>query len=208
MTSNPQPQTFDFIAHGAEAKLYATPEGILKQRLAKKYRHPQIDAALQQFRTRREAKVLQKLKEAGIPAPSLIRMDDARHEIVMSTIQGAVLKNILEKNPKAYGAEIGTRITQLHNTGIIHGDLTTSNMILDGKIHLIDFGLSFFSETDEDRAVDLHVLREALEAKHSSVFEECYAAIIEAYKDQFPDAPAVLERLKKVEARGRNKKSY
>ena len=216
MTSNSKPQTpdprlqnHDLLAHGAEAKLYHTANGILKQRLSKSYRHPQIDDALQQFRTRREAKILTKLADAGFPAPRLHAIDDQRHELVMSALQGPVLRTILNDNPVAYGAEIGTRIGQLHAAGIVHGDLTTSNMILaEKKVHLIDFGLSAFSETAEDRAVDLHVLREALEAKHHAVFRPCYNSILAAYQASHPFAAAVLERLKKVELRGKNKKSY
>lgn len=199
----------DFISQGAEATVSRTANGVLKQRLSKSYRHPQIDHALQQFRTRREAKVLAKLANEQFPAPRLHAFDDERHELLMSALQGPVLRTILNDNPTVYGAEIGALIGRLHAVGIVHGDLTTSNMILaDKKIHLLDFGLSAFSETDEDRAVDLHVLREALEAKHHKVFRPCYNSILAAYQETHPFAAAVLERLKKVELRGKNKKSY
>ncbi|MDO8642549.1 MAG: KEOPS complex kinase/ATPase Bud32 [Candidatus Woesearchaeota archaeon] len=199
----------DVISQGAEATVSRTADGVLKQRLSKSYRHPQIDHSLQQFRTRREAKVLSKLGDVGFPAPRLHAIDDERHELLMSALQGPVMRTILNDNPVAHGAEIGTLIGRLHAAGIVHGDLTTSNMILaQKKIHLIDFGLSAFSETEEDRAVDLHVLREALEAKHSEVFRPCYDSILDAYQKTHPFAAAVLERLKKVELRGKNKKNY
>ncbi len=199
----------DVISQGAEATVSRTADGVLKQRLSKSYRHPQIDHSLQQFRTRREAKVLSKLGDVGFPAPRLHAIDDERHELLMSALQGPVLRTILNDNPVAHGAEIGALIGRLHEAGIVHGDLTTSNMILaQKKIHLIDFGLSAFSETEEDRAVDLHVLREALEAKHSEVFRPCYDSILDAYQKTHPFAAAVLERLKKVELRGKNKKNY
>jgi TP53 regulating kinase-like protein len=51
--------------------------------------------------------------------------------------------------------------------GVIHGDLTTSNMIYkDGQIYLIDFGLSYVKNSIEDRAVDLYVLERAFISTH------------------------------------------
>jgi len=69
--------------------------------------------------------------------------------------------------------QIGISIAKLHDNDIIHGDLTTSNMILDSKENLwfIDFGLGFFSYKIEDKAVDLHLIHHALEAKHYKKFE-------------------------------------
>jgi Kae1-associated kinase Bud32 len=89
---------------------------------------------------------------------------------------------------------------------IIHDDLTTSNMIVvSGKVHIIDFGLSFFSERVEDKAVDIHLLRQALESKHQEIWKEAYDAFIDSYKKNYPEYPKVLERLDVVEMRGRYK---
>jgi Kae1-associated kinase Bud32 len=90
--------------------------------------------------------------------------------------------------------------------GIIHGDLTTSNMILNSEVFFIDFGLSFFSEKVEDKAVDLHLLRQALESKHYKVWEECFTAVRQGYEGTANDAELVLKRLEVVESRGRYKR--
>ena len=87
------------------------------------------------------------------------------------------------KNYKEICVQIGASIAKLHNANIIHGDLTTSNMIISkNKLYLIDFGLGFESHKAEDKAVDLHVLKEALEARHVKKSNEFCRIIIENYK--------------------------
>jgi TP53 regulating kinase-like protein len=81
--------------------------------------------------------------------------------------------------------------------------LTTSNIILNKETYFIDFGLSFFSEKAEDRAVDLHLLKEGLESKHYRIWEECFRCALEAYKKEAKNSEATLKRLEAVEKRGR-----
>ena len=101
------------------------------------------------------------------------------------------------------GKEIGRKVGILHQNEIIHGDLTTSNMILGSEIYFIDFGLSFFSTKIEDMAVDLHLLKQALESKHYEIFEKCFSAVLSGY--DHPKRKEILTRFNTVEARGRNK---
>src|SRR3989344_6125134 len=96
--------------------------------------------------------------------------------------------------------ELGRKIRILHDNHIIHGDLTTSKFILKDQAYVVVFGLSFFSLKVEDKAVDLHLLREALEAKHSSIWKPCFPYVLKAYDDG-----AVEKRLAVVERRGRYK---
>ena len=77
-------------------------------------------------------------------------------------------------------------------------------MIVKDEIYFIDFGLSFTSTKEEDKAVDLHLLKRAIESKHYKVFEEAFEYIQKGYRS-YKDAASILARLKKVEARGRNK---
>ena len=181
---------------------------MIKQRLSKSYRHPQLDTSLRQFRTRREAKILEKLKSAGLPVPSIEKMDDKNMELSMQFIEGQKLRDVFEQNPEVFSKAIGTYLAKLHALDVIHGDLTTSNMILDAatqQLVFIDFGLSQFSQKIEDKAVDLHLLQQALEAKHHTVAQEAFPAVLEAYQAGYADASAVIERLKIVRERGRNK---
>ncbi|MBI2656772.1 Kae1-associated serine/threonine protein kinase [Candidatus Woesearchaeota archaeon] len=191
------------IAQGAEARLFLEDNEILKNRFKKLYRIKEIDEKLRGSRTRREAKILQKLEAIDFPAPKLIKNDE-KENLVIEKIHGKLVKDVLEKSDyKKLCSEIGQKIGVLHNNSIIHGDLTTSNMILNKKIYFIDFGLSFFSEKAEDRAVDLHLLMEGLESKHYRVWEGCFKCAIDAYRKEAKKSQETLKRLGIVEKRGR-----
>ena len=191
------------IAQGAEAKLFLEQNNILKNRFQKSYRIKEIDDRLRGFRTRREAKILQKLQKINFPAPRLIKNDE-KENLIIENIKGKLVKDILEtSNCKSLCAEIGKKIAILHNNSIIHGDLTTSNMIFHNEVYFIDFGLSFFSEKAEDNAVDLHLLKEGLESRHYKIWEESFKSAIDAYKKEAKKSYETLKRLEVVEKRGR-----
>jgi len=190
------------IAQGAEAKLFLEDGKILKNRFKKSYRINEIDEKLRRFRTRREAKILKKLETINFPAPGFIKSDE-KENLMLEKIDGRLLKDILEKDYKKLCDEIGRKIAILHNYSIIHGDLTTSNMILNKEIYFIDFGLSFFSEKPEDKAVDLHLLKEALESKHYKIWQGCFKCALTAYRETAKNSGKTLKRLGIVEKRGR-----
>jgi len=200
------------IAQGAEAVLYRDGDRIIKERLSKGYRIPQLDENLRKFRTRREAKVLQRLKEMEFPAPHLQEFSDKRMSITMDFIPGKKLRDVFLEggNYQQLAQEFGQKVGRLHTEDIIHGDLTTSNMILkedsgvvSEEVYFIDFGLSFFSEKAEDRAVDIHLFKEALESKHSSIWKKCFDAFLQSYEKKAEKSRETLKRLENVEKRGR-----
>lgn len=194
-----------FIAQGAESKLFLSKDRIIKDRFRKTYRIKEIDDRLRKSRTKREAKILDKLKKIGFPIPRLIKTNET-DTLEIQYIKGKLLRNILDNdNCISLGKEIGGKVAILHTNNIIHGDLTTSNMILNKEIYFIDFGLGFFSEKIEDKAVDLHLLKESLESKHSEIWEKSYKAALEGYTKKAADGEDVLERVKLVEKRGRYK---
>ncbi len=196
------------ISQGAEAKIYKKDNILIKDRIKKTYRISQIDDKLRQSRTRREAKVLEKLQKIGFCSPNLINSDGIE-KIEMEFIEGEKVRDILEKSDYSkICKEIGKKVAILHNAEIIHGDLTTSNMILnskDNKIYFIDFGLSFFSKRFEDKAVDLHLFRQAIESKHHTIWEKCFSAFLNEYKKNADESDEIIERFDVVEMRGRNK---
>ena len=199
------------IAQGAEAILYKDRGTIIKERLSKAYRLPQLDQSLRQFRTRREAKILQKLEELHFPAPHLREFSDKRMSIVMDFIPGEKLRDILaiEDDYEILAKEVGNKVGLLHNNDLIHGDLTTSNMIKHGEtgeVMLIDFGLSSFSDKNEDKAVDLHLLDRALESKHHEKYPCIFDKVLQGYQESNPEAAEVLKRFAQVQKRGRNKR--
>ncbi len=191
------------IAQGAEAKLFLENNHIIKDRFPKSYRIKEIDDKLRSFRTRREAKILQKLQAMNFSSPKLIKNDE-KENLIIEKINGKLIKEVLEEsNYKKLCSEIGRKTAILHNNSIIHGDLTTSNMILKDEIYFVDFGLSFFSEKSEDKAVDLHLLKEALESKHYRIWEDCFESAIKSYKKSAKKSSETLKRLEAVEKRGR-----
>jgi len=193
------------IAQGAESKIFLNKSTIIKNRFKKKYRIKEIDDRLRKSRTKREAKVLEKLKNIEFSSPKLIN-NDKKENLEIEYIEGKLVKEILEKDYIKLGKEIGEKVAILHNQTIIHGDLTTSNMIFNKEVFFIDFGLSFFSHKIEDMAVDLHLLKEALESKHPKVWEKCYKAVLESYEKKFKKGKEVIKRLETVEKRGRYKR--
>ena len=194
------------IGDGAEAIIYLNKNIVIKDRIKKGYRLKQIDEKLRKFRTRRETKVLEKLHAVDFPIPKLILSDDKKMLIKMEFLNGKKLRDALNNtNCAELCKELGKKIAILHNNNIIHGDLTTSNMILKDEIYFIDFGLSFFSDKIEDKAVDLHLLRQALESKHHEIFKNAFKAVLSGYKTKNPDYNIIIKRLEKVESRGRYK---
>ena len=191
------------IGSGAEAIIYLDKD-VIKDRIKKSYRIKEIDEKLRKSRTRREAKILEKLALINFPAPRLIKTDK-KEKIEMDFIKGKKLRDVLDsKNHKKLMNELGEKIAILHQNSIIHGDLTTSNFILNKKIYFIDFGLSFFSHKIEDKAVDLHLLKQALESKHYKIWENCFKEALKGYKAA-KDYKEVMARFEKVEKRGRYK---
>ncbi|RME55283.1 Kae1-associated serine/threonine protein kinase [Candidatus Woesearchaeota archaeon] len=197
------------IAQGAEAVIYLKDNKIIKERIKKTYRHEDIDKKIRKKNTRFEARLLKKV--AGIiPVPKVLNHCDKAMLIEMEFIEGKKLRDVVNEmskdERKKVFKRVGKKVAKLHNNNIIHGDLTTSNMIIREKIYFIDFGLGFISTKVEDKAVDLHLLKQALESKHHEHFEEIMDAVMDGYKEEIKEFKMVHERLMKVESRGRYKK--
>lgn len=197
------------IGRGAEAILTRDGKNLIKKRIPKTYRLPALDERLRKSRTKKEAKLLEKASKI-IPVPKIISVNEKTKEIKMEFLNGKKLSDNLDnlKNATAVCKKIGQNIAKLHDADIIHGDLTTSNMILiKDKIYFLDFGLGFESNKIEDKAVDLHLIKQALEAKHFKHFQKFFNAILDGYRLS-KNASATLKRLEAVEKRGRYKQAY
>jgi len=279
------------IAHAAEAIILKEGDKVIKRRIKKGYRIDELDEKLRKLRTRGEAKLLEKAEKI-ISVPKLIKADEKTKEIDMEFINGKKLSENLDnlKNKFEIMEKAGEEVAKLHDNNIIHGDLTTSNMILvensennktpklnnkinnkdksqlinnktlynnvisinndnsennnaktpklnksinnktskqqdkpapinnqinlsddskliadkeNFKVYIIDFGLGFSSGRIEDKAVDLHLIKQALEAKHFQNWEKLFESFLKGYNPK--DKTRILEQLKKVEARGRYK---
>jgi TP53 regulating kinase-like protein len=191
------------IAQGAEAIIYKIDNKIVKDRIPKKYRIPEIDNKIRKARTKSEAKIIKKLQEI-INVPKILADPGVERMIHMEFIKGEKLSKNLEKlDWKKICKELAESIAKMHDFGIIHGDLTTSNMIYtkENKLYFIDFGLGFHSIKIEDKAVDLHLLRQALEAKHHTIWQKAYEIILKNYNPEKKDL--IIKRISEIEKRGR-----
>ena len=190
---------------------------IIKQRIPKSYRLKELDEKIRKLRTRSEAKLIEKASKI-IKVPKIIKSDENTKEIIMDFVRGKRLSDCLNDFPLGKQLSIIRKVGELaailHNSDIIHGDLTTSNMIIKkngnsyDEIFFIDFGLGFISRKVEDKAVDIHLIMEALEAKHFENFVGLKKAFLQGYKIRSREFQKILERFKKVEQRGRNKEQY
>ena len=196
------------VGRGAESILYLKKDRLVKDRISKGYRHKEIDLMKRKYPTRREAKLLTDASKFGVNVPKVFDMDDNSMKVEMEFIKGDMLKDILDdsKKRKEICKKVGEQISLLHDNNVIHGDLTTSNMLLfKNKVYFIDFGLGFYSDKGEDKAVDLHLLRQAFESKHYKHDKEFFKSVLNGYKKS-KNYSKVLERLEKVEKRGRYKR--
>lgn len=190
---------------GAEAILSKEGSSLVKKRVSKGYRLSLIDQQLIKRRTRKEAKILQKLGDSGF-TPKLISTNET-DTIVMQYVPGKVLRDHLtQRNSRTLMKEIGGIVAHIHNQDVIHGDLTTSNMIVvKSHVYVIDFGLGYESLKDEDKAVDLHLFKQALESKHYQMGESCFREFLAAYTRKARNAVGIIKRFEQVEKRGRYK---
>jgi len=196
------------IKRGAEAILYLENNHLVKERIKKSYRLSQIDEKLRKFRTRKEAKLISRAKRCGVETPNIISVDENNFKINMDFIEGDRLKEFLnetnDENRKKVAEELGKKVGLLHNHGIVHGDLTTSNMILkNDKIFFIDFGLGEFSRRIENQAVDLSVLKEAFKSTHFKHLNLLWENFIKGYRQTNDNFNKVLDTLNDIEKRGR-----
>jgi Kae1-associated kinase Bud32 len=199
------------IQQGAEAILIKKENILLKKRISKGYRIKELDEKIRKLRTRSESKLLEKSRRL-VPIPKVLNVNEKTNEIDMEFIEGLKLSDHLDnlKDWERICNSIGENIAKLHDQGIVHGDLTTSNMIWqekEKKLYFIDFGLGFANARTEDKAVDLYLIKEALEAKHFLHFEKFFKAVLEGYKIS-KNYKETLIRLQKVEKRGRYKQNY
>ncbi|MBY9001722.1 MAG: Kae1-associated serine/threonine protein kinase [Candidatus Heimdallarchaeota archaeon] len=199
---------------GAEAILRKSEwlgyKAIKKIRLPKKYRVEPLDKELRKTRTLTESKLLISAKKSGIRTPYIFELDLPNTTIVMEEIDGNLVKDVLDSDIElqkklAIAKEIGYQVGKLHNNEIIHGDLTTSNIIEnESNLIFIDFGLGKFSSALEDKAVDILLMKKCFISTHTTNSRELFFSFQEGYKESISNSKSVFNRAIKVEARGRH----
>lgn len=183
---------------GAEAVVTIGKYKVCKERRGKCYRSPGLDRQLIRERTRTEARLISTARRAGVPTPVI--SDVTADSIRMEKIEGPMLKECLVPG---LVREAGRTVGRLHQAGIIHGDLTTSNILVrGGRCVLIDFGLAQVSSEVEPRGVDIHVFFQTLESmvEDHEALRQCF---IEGYSEEFDQAREVVAREQEILQRGR-----
>jgi TP53 regulating kinase-like protein len=241
-------QNWELLSQGAEARIWKIPNyddkgttAIAKERFAKKYRHPVLDERLTKLRCRMEARMLEKCKKSGIDTAQVLRVESGTYPnpavLYLEYIEGKTVRDYLEdeilpelakdvSDDSMYpnilhnvAVAIGSTIAQFHNAGMIHGDLTTSNLMLRNdvlsdmetvSITLLDFGLAKNSPSSEERAVDLYVLERALESTHPTLPESFWSDLEKAYSNRINHSKQqdTLSRLEQVRQRGRKRECF
>jgi Kae1-associated kinase Bud32 len=200
------------IKQGAEAKLFLDKQDnqsvIIKDRIKKEYRIEEIDNKVRKLRTTQEYNLISEARRANVSTPRIFGINKENYKIIMEYVDGVRIKELLneadKKTIEKISFDIGKLIGKLHSAGIIHGDLTTSNMILsNGNIYFIDFGLGFFSKKIEDQGTDLRLLYEALKSTHFKIIDICWTKIIEGYKEEYLKANQILEKIEEIRKRAR-----
>ncbi len=203
------------LKKGAEADIFLAvwheEEVVFKKRVAKKYRPILMDMEIRRSRTIRESQLIHEAKKAGVPTPVIFSVDMGSTTIVMQYLHGKQVKQAFnevdESKRDGICLRIGELIGRLHTHGLIHGDLTTSNMIIDnwGKITFIDFGLGEKSVELELHGVDLHLMKRALQSTHYLFAEKCFDHVFAGYSKIVGAnvAKRVLDKIAQIEKRGR-----
>jgi len=209
----------ELLKQGAEARIYRGDfhgkPCIVKERFSKKYRHPQLDHEICKERLKSEVRSLVRCRQAGVHAPTIYNVDYKGSKIVMEHIVNSVtvkdfIKEITCSNTlDQLASSIGTTVGLLHCQNIVHGDLTTSNLLVRGgdvsALTVIDFGLSFVDSSPEDKGVDLYVLERALLSTHPDT-EHLFSIILKAYsKANRKDSKETMKKFEEIRLRGRKR---
>ncbi|XP_003702186.1 TP53 regulating kinase [Megachile rotundata] len=226
---------FELIAQGAEARVYKGvylgKPTLIKERFAKKYRHADLDTRLTKDRIKAECRAIVRAKAAGVATPAIYLVNLDRRCIYMEYVENAiVLKDFIDKNiSKKSNVDhlinfitqgIGMIIAQLHSKNIIHGDLTTSNILVKdvenisiencnavNNFVMIDFGLAHVDSSIEDKAVDLYVLERSLLSAHSEL-PQLFTKIFSIYQKYYANknqCKEIISKYNEVQARGRKR---
>ncbi|PKU40834.1 tp53-regulating kinase [Limosa lapponica baueri] len=211
------------VRQGAEACVYRGiflgRAAIAKLRIPKRYRHPALEERLSRRRMAQEARSLLRCRRAGISAPVVYFVDYVTNSIYLEDIVDSITVqdhiNSIQQSGNDTGSlltlaqKMGELLARMHDEDLVHGDLTTSNILLRPPVEkldlvLIDFGLSFVSGLPEDKGVDLYVLEKAFLSTHPDT-EAMFKTLLKSYAAASKKSGPVIKRLDEVRLRGRKR---
>jgi Kae1-associated kinase Bud32 len=191
------------LAQGAESSIFVINSNILQKiRNPKEYRNSELDLKLRRSRCKKEFKILKKLFESEVNVPEPFEIDLKETKFTFEYLHGNELKAVLNKEILLLAFK---EICKLHQFGVVHGDLTTLNMLfVEKQVYIIDFGLSSITENIEERGVDLNLFFRCIENEHRE-FYGMREKLLRIYSEEVKDGDKVIKRLNEIELRGRNK---
>ncbi|KAI8904749.1 kinase-like domain-containing protein [Gorgonomyces haynaldii] len=201
------------LSQGAEARVFLLEWGqkrvVCKQRFKKKWRHPQLDEKITLKRVIQEARSLERC-HLKVRVPQLYLVDHVEMALYMEYIDFPSLRTCINaENCVEIGKQIGKELAIIHGLGVIHGDLTTSNMLWkDNQLVWIDFGLSYVSVLPEDKAVDIYVLERAITSTHPQEADQMLKTILDTYETEAKQGKEIIKRFQQVRMRGRKRTAF
>jgi len=189
---------------GAEANLYRDDGRLIKERVRKNYRIPEIDERLRRQRTASEAKNLERALEFGVKVPKVLKFDKRNFTLEMEYVEGDLVKDLIDRGQRVpeLSSEIGAILRKLHDNNLVHNDLTTSNLIsTPSGIYIIDFGLAYHTTRLEDKAMDLVVFKKSIQAGHTLQAQEIWDNLLVGYRP----GRETMARVETIEKRVRYK---
>ncbi|KAM4740242.1 EKC/KEOPS complex subunit TP53RK [Anableps anableps] len=218
--------TAELLKQGAEARLYRAEflgkPIIIKERFPKRYRHPELHDKLNSHRTVHEVRSILRCRRAGISAPAVYFVDYKYHCIFLEEIVGSstlrdhinshqYYNSCADEGLHKLAERVGQILAKMHDENVIHGDLTTSNILLrhgpedtEPELVFIDFGLSYISALPEDKGVDLFVLEKAFLSTHPNT-DVLFEKLLKSYTATSKMSSAVIKKLDEVRLRGRKR---
>ncbi len=214
LTSTGESNEDKLLYKGAEAEIYLQTwlgePAIRKTRKPKPYRIPELDDSIRRTRTVHEATMMHEARKLGVPVPIIRHVDASLSTIIMEYLSGPTLKAELDqlrrRDCDSRCHELGEVLGVMHDGGIVHGDLTISNVICqEGKVFLIDFGLGGLSNELEDRGVDLLLLSRAIKSTHYAMYPRLFQSITGGYSETLglKASREAMRKMHEIERRGR-----
>lgn len=202
------------IYRGAEAEIYLEEwfgePAIRKHRISKAYRIPELDEMIRRTRTSHEANMMHEVRKLGVPVPTILHIDLGSSTLIMDYVNGLTLKEELYRLSMHGRRErcnlLGVVLGRMHEGGIVHGDMTISNVLSEGgKLFMIDFGLGDFSKETEDKGVDLLLLNRAMKSTHYAFHTVLFSAFMKGYVSIVGEKQGkeTLHKMREIEQRGR-----
>jgi len=195
---------------GAEAIIsrsrYFGRDAVMKKRIGKGYRNPGLDFRIRTTRLRNEVSVACRLHELGVDTPVIYSVRPEAGEIIMARLNGKSLRDAILSGDGSISMidSLGLIVAAMHSNLVAHGDLTTSNLMVDkqGRIYFIDASMGSFPAETEALSQDLFLLKESLSSMHGDR-PGLWQTFLESYRKSLPGSDKIISTLRTIEARRR-----